>query len=107
MFRLLIERKGRQPQVFQLRRQLTIIGRGKDTDLLLPDISVSRHHAKIEMEDEDTCVLHDTGSQNGTKINGTPIKKQKLKSGDQIQIGKFLIVFEQKQKRHVEEGGRL
>jgi hypothetical protein len=103
VFRLLIERKGRKPQVFPLRRESTSIGRGKDTNLLLPDISVSRHHATLQQLDADTYGIIDEGSQNGTKVNGKPIKKRKLKSGDQIQIGKFLIVFERQVARTVEE----
>jgi hypothetical protein len=104
MYRLLIERKGRKPQVFQLKDAVTTIGRGKDTDLLLPDISVSRHHAQIERVKDDKYVLVDAGSQNGTKVNGKRIEKHKLESSDQIQVGKFLIVFEFKAPRHVEEG---
>ncbi len=97
----MIERKGRRPQVFRLLRKTTMIGRGKDTDLLLPDISVSRHHAKIEQRGSD-LVLVDLGSQNGTKVNGKPVKERVLESGDQLQVGKFVIVFEQKAARKVE-----
>ncbi len=101
MYRLLIERKGRRPQVFKLIRKTTTIGRGKDTDLLLPDISVSRHHAKIEQRGKELYLV-DLGSQNGTKVNGKPIREKVLKSGDKLQVGKFIIVFEQKAARKVE-----
>lgn len=101
MYRLLIERRGRRPQVFKLVRKTTTIGRGKDTDLLLPDISVSRHHAKIEQRGSDLFLV-DLGSQNGTKINDKRIKDQKLKSGDSLQIGKFIMVFEQKAVRAIQ-----
>jgi len=104
MFRLLIERKNRKPQVFQLAKPTTLIGRGKDTDLLLPDISVSRHHAEIRRGAEDVHILVDLGSQNGTLVNKERIEEHTLVSGDQIQIGKFLLQFEQKPVRHVEEG---
>lgn len=100
MYRLLIERKGRRPQVFKLVRKSTLIGRGKDTDLLLPDISVSRHHAKIELRGKE-LMLVDLGSQNGTKVNGKPMRERALKSGDQLQIGKFVMVFEQKAARKI------
>ena len=101
MYRLLIERRGRRPQVFKLVRKTTTIGRGKDTDLLLPDISVSRHHAKIGQRGSDLFLV-DLGSQNGTKINDKRIKDQKLKSGDSLQIGKFIMVFEQKAVRAIQ-----
>ena len=104
MFRLLIQRPGRPPQAFKLIRKVTTIGRGKDTDLLLPDISVSRHHCKIELQGKH-LVLVDLGSQNGTKVNGKPIKSKPLKAGDRLQIGKFEVVFEQKVTQKVEGAG--
>ena len=101
MYRLLIERRDRRPQVFRLVRKTTTIGRGKDTDLLLPDISVSRHHAKIEQRDTG-LVLVDLGSQNGTKVNGSVVTEHELKSGDQIQVGKFVMIFERKAAQKIE-----
>jgi hypothetical protein len=47
-------------------------------------------------------VLVDLGSQNGTKVNGRSVQEQELKSGDQIQIGKFVMIFERKAARTVE-----
>ena len=104
MFRLLMERKNRKPQVYQLKKATTLIGRGKDTDLLLPDISVSRHHAEIRRTVDDIFTLVDLGSQNGTLVNKQAVKEHTLVSGDQIQVGKFLMMFEKQPIRHVEDG---
>ena len=90
--RLVIQRRGRRPQVFRLVQPTVIIGRGKGTDLLLPDISVSRQHAQVDRLDDDGHKIVDLGSQNGTKVNGQKVKEQRLKDGDELQIGKFMLV---------------
>ena len=79
-------------------RHTTVIGRGKDCSLILPDISVSRHHAQVVRED-DGFTIQDLGSQNGTSVNASPISTRKLETGDVIQIGKFVLVYRPKPKR--------
>ncbi len=100
--RLLIQRRGRRPQVFRLLQSTVIIGRGKGTDLLLPDISVSRQHARVEKVGDKGHKIVDLGSQNGTKVNGLKVKEQQLKSGDELQVGKFLLIYEHKPAKKVD-----
>ena len=95
---LVIQQKGKPPRSFELVRHTTVIGRGKDCSLILPDISVSRHHAQVVRE-EDGFTLQDLGSQNGTSVNASPISSRKLETGDVIQIGKFVLVYRPKPKR--------
>ena len=102
-YRLVIQRRGRRPQVFRLLQPTVIVGRGKGTDLLLPDISVSRHHARVERIGDEGYRLVDLGSQNGTKVNGQRIDTHELQRGDELQIGKFLLTYEFKPNRTVEE----
>ena len=102
-YRLVIQRRGRRPQVFRLLQPTVVVGRGKGTDLLLPDISVSRHHARVERIGDDGYRLVDLGSQNGTKVNGQRVDTHDLKRGDELQIGKFLLTYEFKPNRTVEE----
>jgi len=102
--RLVIQRRGRRPQVFRILQPAVIIGRGKGTDLLLPDISVSRQHARVDRVGEDQHKIVDLGSQNGTKVNGKKITEQALKPGDELQIGKFFLTYEYKPARSVESG---
>ena len=102
-YRLVIQRKGRRPQVFRLLQPSVVIGRGKGTDLLLPDISVSRHHARVDRSGDDGHVLVDLGSQNGTKVNGQRVKEIQLSPGDELQVGKFLLTYEFKPARTVED----
>ena len=79
-------------RVFDLNKDKTVIGRGDDTDLLLPNISVSRHHAQIIL-DGDTATISDLNSSNGTIINGQRIGSTSLNSGDEILLGKFNLVY--------------
>lgn len=89
---LVIQQKGKPPRSFLLEEHTTIIGRGKDCNLVLPDISVSRHHAQV-VQDEEGTYIQDLGSQNGTSVNAHPVSNQKLENGDVIQIGKFILVY--------------
>ncbi|MGD2143434.1 MAG: FHA domain-containing protein [Anaerolineae bacterium] len=67
------------------------IGRAPDCDVVLPRRQVSRHHARIE-RDEDGYVLRDLGSKNGTYLNGQEVgpEPRRLKDGDEIQIALYI-----------------
>ena len=97
MATLIVKKKGGAPQRFEVTGKTTLIGRGKDTDLLLPDISVSRHHARVDVEKKQYIVV-DLDSQNGLIHNGVKTKRAHIKDGDTIQIGKFLLTFEKKEQ---------
>jgi len=101
--RLVIQRRGRRPQVFRLLQSEVVIGRGKGTDLLLPDISVSRQHARVIKVDDTSHKIVDLKSQNGTKVNGHLIDEVVLNEGDELQIGKFMLTYEFKPARSVED----
>ena len=70
-----------------------IIGRISDSDIVVDDPNVSRHHARITRETE-TYLITDLGSMNGTTINGTTITSHVLNDGDSIGVGSHTIVFE-------------
>jgi hypothetical protein len=71
---------------------VTRIGRHPESDIFLDDITVSRRHAEIRRRGGD-FVLHDVGSLNGTYVNRERVEDADLRSGDEIQIGKFKLVF--------------
>src|SRR5258708_20274356 len=65
------------------------IGRGADCDVRFDarlDAKVSAHHAEIRFDDGYYLVV-DTGSSNGTLVNGKLVRQQKLKPGDKIVFG--------------------
>ncbi|MBN2218340.1 MAG: FHA domain-containing protein [Pirellulales bacterium] len=68
------------------------IGRDSASDVQLHDTEVSRQHAEILMAD-DAFVLVDAGSSNGSFVNGARIERRTLSSGDQIQLGRTLLLF--------------
>jgi hypothetical protein len=68
------------------------LGRAPESGIFLDDVTVSRKHAQIRNEGEN-FILEDCGSLNGTYLNGEATSSAVLKSGDEIQIGKFHMIF--------------
>ena len=77
---------------YLINTQGVTIGRSTTSDIFLDDVTVSRAHAVIEMSPE-SFVLKDSGSLNGTYVNNVSVSSKDLNSGDQIQIGKFHMIF--------------
>ena len=72
---------------------LTRLGRHPQSDFSLDDITVSRRHADIERLADGAYEIRDAGSLNGTYVNGQRVEKARLSNGDEVQIGKFRMVF--------------
>ena len=77
---------------FLIDQNQSSIGRATDSQIFLDDVTVSRKHAAIEVED-GVFTLIDLGSLNGTYLNNQSVAKSALKTGDEIQIGKFHMLF--------------
>lgn len=77
---------------FLLDRPTTTAGRHPESDIFLDDVTVSRRHAEFRLEEGVFSVV-DVGSLNGTYINSEPRNSETLSTGDEIQIGKFRLVF--------------
>jgi hypothetical protein len=76
-------------------RDLTIpvtIGREEGNALRLNDERVSRYHAKVQYEDGDVIVT-DLDSTNGTRVNGAAVQIRRLRAGDQLSIGRTMLLF--------------
>ena len=78
---------------FPLDKPQLTIGRKMDNDIVIDNLAVSGHHARV-VEENGTHYIEDTGSTNGTFINDMKIAKQRLQPGDQIRVGKHLLVYE-------------
>jgi len=90
---LLVVKRGRNAGAyFLLNQPVTTAGRLPGSDIFLDDITVSRRHAKFRMEDGQHRVV-DAGSLNKTYVNRRPVESAILANGDQIQIGRFRLVF--------------
>lgn len=77
---------------FLLDQPVTTAGRHPEADIFLDDVTVSRRHAEFRLN-EGTFEVVDVGSLNGTYVNREPRNAQELSAGDEIQIGKFRLVF--------------
>lgn len=68
------------------------VGRHPSSDIFLDDVTVSRRHAIFRRTDAGFAV-QDVGSLNGTYLNGGLVDSTVLRTGDEVQIGKFRLVF--------------
>ena len=91
---LIIHRGPNRGERFLLNSPETSIGRSGENDVLLDDVTVSRKHANIRRAGE-RFELVDLGSLNGTYVNNNSIARATLNSGDEIQFGKFHMLFVQ------------
>lgn len=79
-------------RVFDSLETPVTIGREDDNSIQLNDERISRFHSKIQ-EDGQRIILTDLDSTNGTRVNGRPVQLRVLKPGDQVAIGRCLLVF--------------
>jgi pSer/pThr/pTyr-binding forkhead associated (FHA) protein len=77
---------------FVLSSPVTNIGRHADSEIALDDITVSRRHCEISI-DGGRFMVRDVGSLNGTYVNQKRVDEAELAQGDELQIGKFHLVF--------------
>jgi pSer/pThr/pTyr-binding forkhead associated (FHA) protein len=90
---VLVVRKGPQPgERFFVDREKLVVGRDPASDIFLNDMTVSRGHAIIERMG-DVITVRDSGSLNGTYVNGEVVDEATLANGDVLQIGTFQMLF--------------
>ena len=89
---LVVKRGPNAGSRFLLDRASTSAGRHPDSDIFLDDVTVSRRHAEFR-NDAGEFVVVDVGSLNGTYVNREPVDTAVLANGDEVQIGKFRLVF--------------
>jgi hypothetical protein len=89
---LVVKRGPNAGSRFLLDQDVTTAGRHPDSDIFLDDVTVSRRHAEFRREGSGYTV-HDVGSLNGTYVNRERIDATPLAGGDEVQIGKFRLVY--------------
>ncbi len=89
---LVVKRGPNAGSRFLLDRKVTTAGRHPDSDIFLDDVTVSRRHAEFRSDGNEFIVV-DVGSLNGTYVNREPVDTAVLVNGDEVQIGKFRLVF--------------
>ncbi|MGI8523012.1 MAG: FHA domain-containing protein [Nocardioides sp.] len=89
---LVVQRGPSAGSRFLLDQDTTTAGRHNDSEIFLDDVTVSRRHA-IFTRENGTFTVADAGSLNGTYVNRDRIDTVTLKDGDEVQIGKYRLVF--------------
>ncbi|MFJ1812105.1 MULTISPECIES: FHA domain-containing protein [unclassified Streptomyces] len=91
---LLVVRRGpNSGSRFLLDGDLTTAGRHPQSDIFLDDVTVSRRHVEFRRNPDGTFKVADVGSLNGTYVNRERIDEVALSNGDEVQIGKYRLVF--------------
>ncbi|MFO7548986.1 MAG: FHA domain-containing protein [Acidimicrobiia bacterium] len=88
---LVVEKGPQAGMTFLLQDGTTTVGRHPESDIFLDDITVSRHHCRFVCEDA-SIVIEDSGSTNGTYVNGARVDKGRLEAGDEVLIGRFHLI---------------
>jgi pSer/pThr/pTyr-binding forkhead associated (FHA) protein len=89
---LVVKRGPNAGYQFRLAQPVTAAGRHPGSDIFLDEVTVSRRHAEFRLEHGQFRIV-DVGSLNGTYVNREPVESAVLANGDEIQIGKFRLVF--------------
>jgi pSer/pThr/pTyr-binding forkhead associated (FHA) protein len=77
---------------FLIDKDVVVCGRHPESDVFLDDITVSRKHMELHRK-AGSYSVHDQGSLNGTYVNGELVEQTNLANGDEVQVGKFKLVF--------------
>ncbi|HET8929024.1 MAG TPA: FHA domain-containing protein [Acidimicrobiales bacterium] len=78
---------------FALGSDFITAGRHPDSDIFLDDVTVSRNHVELTRQESGAYVVRDVGSLNGTYLNRERIEEAVLHNSDELQIGKFKLVY--------------
>jgi pSer/pThr/pTyr-binding forkhead associated (FHA) protein len=101
---LVVKRGPNAGSRFLLDQPTTSAGRHPDSDIFLDDVTVSRRHAEF-YRSGGRFTVRDVGSLNGTYVNRERIEETGLSGGDEVQIGKFRLVFLLGPRSQAEHGG--
>jgi pSer/pThr/pTyr-binding forkhead associated (FHA) protein len=98
---LLVVRRGpNSGSRFLLDSDLTTAGRHPQSDIFLDDVTVSRRHVEFCRGGDGSFTVADVGSLNGTYVNRERIDQVALNNGDEVQIGKYRLVFYASQRAY-------
>ena len=89
---LVVQRGPNAGSRFLLDNEMVTAGRHPDSDVFLDDVTVSRRHAEFRRS-ADGFVVRDVGSLNGTYVNRDRVDEVTLSNGDEVQVGKYRLVY--------------
>jgi len=86
--------------VFHLEKEVTLVGRKSDCDVVIPDSTVSSYHCNIVLESNCVRVI-DLGSTNGTRINGVLISDSIIQVNDELWVGNVSLRMSMQMQRRL------
>jgi pSer/pThr/pTyr-binding forkhead associated (FHA) protein len=89
---IIVSRGPNEGSTFMVDQDTVTVGRHPDSNIFLDDITVSRRHSVIERAGGE-FVIRDVGSLNGTYVNHDRIDHKPIVDGDEIQVGRFVLIF--------------
>lgn len=92
MPRMIVSIDGVVIKEVQLTKDRTTLGRRPYNDIVIDNLAVSGEHAIFHMVGNDV-EIEDLGSTNGTYVNAKAVKRQELRNGDTVEVGKYKIRF--------------
>ncbi|EKD51620.1 MAG: hypothetical protein ACD_62C00215G0004 [uncultured bacterium] len=94
-YQLIVISKDGNRRKFELgKKKIIRLGKKADNDIVVNDKTVSRYHSEIHFTDDNSYLVKDINSTNGTTINGMKVKEAYLSQGDLIEIGETKIEFQ-------------
>jgi len=90
-YALIVERGPKTGMTYVLPEGNTTVGRHPESDIFLNDVTVSRQHCRFLIE-EESLIVEDSGSTNGTYVNDARVDQATLKAGDEVLVGRFHFV---------------
>ena len=71
----------------------SVLGRARDADVRLADLTVSPRHALLQADREGRVVVRDLGARNGLHVDGIPVAEAELHDGNRLQLGDVQLVY--------------
>jgi pSer/pThr/pTyr-binding forkhead associated (FHA) protein len=89
---VIVARGPNEGSTYMVDHDAVSVGRHPESSIFLDDITVSRRHSVIERAGAE-FVIKDVGSLNGTYVNHDRVESGPLVDGDEIQVGRFVLIF--------------
>lgn len=80
-------------QEFFINGLRATVGRGENNSIMIADLSMSRNHFELIKNSDDSIMIRDLGSANGTLLNGAPVKEATLYHTDRVEVGKSVLEY--------------
>ena len=88
-----IEHPDGRSERYQIDQDLLMIGRAAEAHLRIDYSEVSRIHCELRQSVDESWLITDMGSRNGTLVNGRSVEQARLNSGDQLKLGPVSLTF--------------